>query len=87
MFRRTIAALLVGLAASTPFVAAHAADGSQPAAKVIGAYFPGGAAVRYPISGIPAGKLTHLFYAFATIEDSRCVSRGTDAGAHFAALA
>jgi chitinase len=82
-----IAALLVGLAASTPFIAAHAIDASQPAAKVIAAYFPGGAAARYPIPQIPADKLTHLFYAFATIDDGRCVSPGVDASAHFAALA
>ncbi|HEY0659904.1 MAG TPA: glycoside hydrolase family 18 protein [Lysobacter sp.] len=54
---------------------------------MIGAYFPGGTAARYPISGIPADKLTHVFYAFATIEDGHCVSRGADSGAHFAALA
>ena len=82
-----IAALLVGLAASNPFVAAYAVDGARPAAKVIGAYFPGGAAARYPISRIPADRLTHLFYAFATIDEGRCVSPGAEAGAHFAALA
>ncbi|MEZ0471654.1 glycoside hydrolase family 18 protein [Luteimonas sp. B3_2_R+30] len=87
MSRWMIAALLVGLAASNPLVAAHAADGNRPEAKVIGAYFPGGSAARYPISRIPADRLTHLFYAFATIDEGRCASPGAEAGAHFAALA
>jgi chitinase len=84
--RRMIAVLLAVMAACNSF-AAHAADDTRPAAKVIGAYFPGGAAARYPISRIPADKLTHLFYAFATIDEGRCVSRNADASAHFAAFA
>jgi chitinase len=79
-----IAVLLVGLAASIPSSDTHAASPDKP---VIGAYYPGGAATRYPISMIPADKLTHLFYAFATIENGRCVSNRADASAHFAALA
>ena len=55
-------------------------------AKVIGAYYLGGSVTRYPIARIPADRLTHLFYAFARIEDGRCVV-GADAGEHFAALA
>lgn len=87
VFRPMIAALLAGLAASTACMPAHAADDTRPAAKVVGAYFPGQAATRYPISRIPADKLTHLFYAFATIEEGRCVIKEADASAHFAALA
>lgn len=87
VFRPMIAALLVGLAVSIACVPAHATDDPRPAAKVVGAYFPGQAASRYPIARIPADKLTHLFYAFATIEEGRCVIKDADAGAHFAALA
>src|SRR5262245_44768879 len=87
VFPRMIAALLLVLAPSTAFVPAHAAEGARPTEKVIGAYFPGSEAARHPISRIPADKLTHLFYAFATIEDGRCVSRGVDSGTNFAALA
>ncbi|WP_433289273.1 glycoside hydrolase family 18 protein [Micromonospora sp. CA-244673] len=38
---------------------------------VLGAYFPGVDAHEYPIEDLPADLLTHLFYAFATIEDGR----------------
>lgn len=86
VFRRMIAALLVGLAVSTACVPAHATDNAGPVPKVIGAYFASGSAARYPIAQIPADKLTHLFYAFATIEDGRCVAKSPDASAHFAAL-
>lgn len=36
---------------------------------VLGAYFPGFDEDEYPIDELPADLLTHLFYAFATIED------------------
>lgn len=84
MFRHTIVPLLVCLAVAAT---AGAADDPRRAAPVIGAYFPGGAAAKYPIARIPAHTITHLFYAFATIENSRCVARNADAAAHFAALA
>ena len=54
--------------------------------NVIGAYYPGGSAARYPVARVPADRLTHLFYAFARIDDGRCVI-DAEAGAHFAALA
>ena len=38
----------------------------RPAFKVIG-YYADWTAARYPLSGIPAGKLTHVNYAFAKI--------------------
>jgi chitinase len=76
----TLAMLLAGIVLAT----ANAAG--RPADNVIGAYYPGGSAERYPISRIPAGKLTHLFYAFARIEKGRCVVSEHAAG-HFAALA
>jgi chitinase len=75
----TLAALLVGVVLATANAAVPSAQ------KVIGAYYPGGSAERYPISRIPADKLTHLFYAFARIEKGRCVT-GDDAAEHFAAL-
>ena len=83
MFRQisaSFAALLAGVVLAT----ASAAE-PPPAQKVIGAYYPGGSAERYPISRIPADKLTHLFYAFARIEKGRCVVKD-DASGHFAAL-
>lgn len=83
MFQRTLI-VLVTLAANIVFAPAHAADASTT--KVIGAYYPGGSAARYPIAQIPADRLTHLFYAFARIEEGRCVI-GAEADAHFAALA
>ncbi|GAB3100505.1 glycoside hydrolase family 18 protein [Lysobacter terrae] len=76
----TLAFLLVALCAT----AAQAAG--PDAANVIGAYYPGGSADRYPVAQIPADKLTHLFYAFARIEDGRCAV-DAKADAHFAALA
>lgn len=38
------------------------------------------------MSSIPAERLTHLFYAFSTIEDGRCTI-GAEAPKNFAALA
>ncbi|MCO5737251.1 hypothetical protein NHG30_12210 [Stenotrophomonas maltophilia] len=68
MFRQTVAVLAVLIAGALP-IAAHAAPAQQP---IFGAYYPGGSAERYPVSSIPAERLTHLFYAFSTIEDGRC---------------
>jgi len=56
------------------------------AAPVIGAYYPGYKAASYPVSQIPADKITHLFYAFAKIEHGQCAV-APEAWAHFAALA
>jgi chitinase len=53
---------------------------------VLGAYFPASSAGAYPIADIPAAKLTHLFYAFATIEQGHLVLP-EDAPAHLEALA
>jgi chitinase len=46
--------------------AAQTAPASAPAFKVIG-YYAEWTASRYPLSGIPADKLTHVNYAFAKI--------------------
>ena len=53
---------------------------------VIGAYYAGWNSATYPISQIPADTVTHLFYAFATIDRGRCVVQPS-AAADFAALA
>lgn len=83
MLRRTLAALVcLGVCIASGVACAAGASGPP----VIGAYYPGGSAERYPISRIPADTVTHLFYAFARIEDGRCVVED-EAGAHFAALA
>lgn len=80
---RLIAPLLGAMiAAALPFPG-HAAPAPD---TVIGAYYPGGSAGRYPVADIPADTLTHLFYAFARIEDGRCVVDAA-APAHFKALA
>jgi chitinase len=54
---------------------------------VLGAYYPGYADnPRYPVARIPADVLTHVFYAFARIDQGRCVVGG-HATQHFADLA
>jgi len=80
MLRQTLAGLALLIAAAVP-VASHAA---QP--PIYGAYYPGGSAERYPVSRIPADRLTHLFYAFSTIDAGRCTV-GAEAADNFAALA
>ncbi len=82
MFRSTVAVLAVLIASVMP----QAASAAEPLPKVIGAYYPGGSADRYPVQNIPAGTLTHLFYAFATIDQGQCVV-APEADAHFKALA
>ncbi|WP_313466056.1 glycoside hydrolase family 18 protein [Stenotrophomonas sp.] len=80
MLRQTLAGLALLISAAVP-AASHAA---QP--PIYGAYYPGGSAERYPVSHIPADRLTHLFYAFSTLEAGRCTV-GAEAPANFAALA
>jgi len=82
MFRQRLAVLAACAAAALSL----AASAAEPPSKVIGAYYPGGSAERYPVADIPADTLTHLFYAFATIDAGRCVV-GPQAEAHFTALA
>ncbi len=82
MSRFIVSLLGAAIVAALP-LSSHAAPASN---AVIGAYYPGGSAERYPVASIPADTLTHLFYAFARIQDGRCV---VDAAApeHFKALA
>lgn len=82
MFRQRLAVLAACAAAALSL----AASAAEPPSKVIGAYYPGGSAERYPVADIPADTLTHLFYAFATIDAGRCVVE-PQADAHFKALA
>ena len=72
---------LAGMVAGT----GDAAATSSPR-PVIGAYYAGWNSATYPISQIPADTVTHLFYAFATIDRGRCVVQPS-AAADFAALA
>ncbi|MFC5100740.1 glycoside hydrolase family 18 protein [Kibdelosporangium philippinense] len=53
---------------------------------IIGAYYAGWNSQSYPVSQIPVDRITHLFYAFSTIENGKCVV-GSGAPADFAALA
>src|SRR5688572_8864069 len=78
MLRQRLAAAVIALSAISA-----SAFAAQP---IVGAYYPGGNAARYPVSNIPADTITHLFYAFARIEDGRCVIE-KDAPARFAELA
>ncbi|MGY8564755.1 glycoside hydrolase family 18 protein [Paracidovorax citrulli] len=82
MYRLSASLLATALAVAFPLASLAA-----PAPNaVIGAYYPGGSAERYPVASIPADTLTHLFYAFARIDDGRCVV-DDGAAAHFKALA
>jgi chitinase len=82
MYRLSASLLATALAVALPLASLAA-----PAPNaVIGAYYPGGSAERYPVASIPADTLTHLFYAFARIDDGRCVV-DDGAAAHFKALA
>jgi len=78
MLRQRLAAVAIVLSAFTA-----SAFAAQP---IVGAYYPGGNAARYPVSNIPADTVTHLFYAFARIEDGRCVV-DKNAPEHFRQLA
>ncbi|MFL9584832.1 glycoside hydrolase family 18 protein [Stenotrophomonas sp. AB1(2024)] len=82
MYRLSAFLLATALAVALPLASLAA-----PAPNaVIGAYYPGGSAERYPVASIPADTLTHLFYAFARIDDGKCVV-DDGAAAHFKALA
>lgn len=78
MLRQRLAAVAIVLSAISA--------SSFAAQPIVGAYYPGGNAARYPVSNIPADTVTHLFYAFARIEDGRCVIE-KDAPARFRELA
>lgn len=73
---------LAALAIASALIAPLAAPAAEP---ILGAYYPGGSAARYPVASIPAERLTHLFYAFARIEDGRCIA-SPESAAHFDAL-
>ena len=74
--------LLLAAALISPGPAA-AEPGPRP---VIGAYYAGWNSATYPVSQIPADRITHLFYAFSTIEDGECVVPD-NAAANFGELA
>ena len=84
MFRQILSTAVLLVAGA--FAPAMATDADATKRHVIGAYYPGGSAERYPIANIPADRLTHLFYAFARIDDGKCVV-APEATAHFTALA
>jgi chitinase len=76
-----LGAMFVGAGSSA--AERESAGKSRP---VIGAYYAGWNSASYPVARIPADRITHLFYAFSTIRDGRCVVGG-NAAADFAALA
>jgi chitinase len=79
-------AALAGCFLLASFAHASTPSADAPSPAVIGAYYPGYKAASYPVAKIPADSITHLFYAFARIEDGQCAV-APDAPAHFAALA
>ncbi|WP_394835792.1 glycoside hydrolase family 18 protein [Pendulispora rubella] len=85
LFSLVLAATTAACAGDEPNAASDDAPLAAPT-PVIGAYYAGWASSSYPVSRIPANKITHLFYAFATIQNGRCVAPG-GADANFSALA
>jgi chitinase len=75
------------MAASAVAAGAPAATGAPPPPQrpVIGAYYAGWNSASYPVDQIPADKITHLFYAFSTIDKGKCVVQ-PGAAADFAKL-
>jgi chitinase len=65
-----------------------AADGTKPRDPLVIGYYAGWAAAGgYPVSNIPAEKLTHLNYAFAVIRDGKCaLGNSKSADENFAQL-
>ncbi|GAA3881162.1 glycoside hydrolase family 18 protein [Saccharothrix violaceirubra] len=73
------AALLVVTGLSVP------ATASPPRGHVVGAYYGNWFSGSKPISAIPSDTpITHLFYAFSTIEDGKCVLNAPTAAKDFA---
>lgn len=88
--RRSRALFAVTLLLATALIGTGQA-GAEPAPAgknrpVIGAYYAGWNSATYPVAQIPADRITHLFYAFSTIENGECVV-DDNAAANFAALA
>jgi len=86
---RAIGFLSLVLAATTAGAEPNApSEREQRAAPtpVIGAYYAGWSSSSYPVSQIPADTITHLFYAFATINNGQCAAPA-GADANFSALA
>jgi len=88
--RRSRALFAVTLLLATALIGTGQA-GAEPAPAgknrpVIGAYYAGWNSANYPVAQIPADRITHLFYAFSTIENGECVV-DDNAAANFVALA
>jgi chitinase len=83
LFRALGLALLT--VASAVVAAPQATAAPPPRHPVIGAYYAGWNSATNPVDKIPADTLTHLFYAFSTIDDGKCVV-SPGAPADFAAL-
>ncbi|MGW0518803.1 glycosyl hydrolase family 18 protein [Crossiella sp. NPDC003009] len=60
------------------------AAGSAPKGGIIGAYYAGW--TGFPVARIPAQKLTHLYYAFGSVQGGRCQAPSAAALNHFAEL-
>jgi chitinase len=66
--------------------AGGAAPDSPPPRRVVGYFAAWAPAHGYQVGDIPAGKLTHVNYAFAVIKEGRCAARGANSSEHFAQL-
>ncbi|MGO1050976.1 glycosyl hydrolase family 18 protein [Crossiella sp. CA198] len=60
------------------------ADSSAPKGGIVGAYYAGW--TGFPVAQIPAQKLTHLYYAFGSVQGGRCQAPSAAALNHFAEL-
>ncbi|GAA0226354.1 hypothetical protein GCM10010492_25820 [Saccharothrix mutabilis subsp. mutabilis] len=77
--------LAVLLALASGVSAPTTASASASPKAVVGAYYGNWFSASKPISSIPSDTpITHLFYAFATIEDGRCALNAPTAAKDFA---
>jgi chitinase len=80
LVRKGLAVALAALSVSLGVVAADAAP-----RRIVGAYYGNWYSDSKPISAIPANTpITHLFYAFALIENGKCVMPAATAAKDFA---
>jgi chitinase len=81
-----LAALTITLSAAFGVAAQPAPSALTSPSRVVGYFAAWAPAHGYQVGDIPAGKLTHVNYAFAVIKDGRCSTRGPGAPEDFAQL-
>ncbi|GLZ33239.1 hypothetical protein Lesp02_54270 [Lentzea sp. NBRC 105346] len=81
LLRKTLAVALAALSVSIGL--SPVASSAPP--RIVGAYYGNWYSESYPISAIPTDTpITHLFYAFALIENGKCVMPAPTAARDFA---